>query len=229
MLIPVHTDDIPALGIRWFQHWLLDVTLSIGSRSGYAIFKTFSEALHHLAQWKSCGNMCHALDDLLMFSQTDEVADTALAIFLCLCDYLCVPVVADKTEKGACIAFLGVTLDTIKTEARLPQDKLDKCLTLLKNYRSQSHISLSQLESLTGLLNFACRMVAPGRPFLQRLYSLKEGRKKRLPHYKLRLSAGICQYLAMWESFLYQYNGIQMSGCSKALTDHQLGIQIAVN
>ncbi len=42
------------------------------------------------------------------------------------------PVVVDKTEKGACIAFLGITLDTIKMEARLPQDKLDKCLALVK-------------------------------------------------------------------------------------------------
>ncbi len=59
--------------------------------------------------------------------------DTRLATFLGICDYLCVPVVAYKMEKGACLAFLGVTLDTIKMEARLPQDKLDTCLTLVKN------------------------------------------------------------------------------------------------
>ncbi len=175
----------------------------MGSRSGCAIFKTFSEALQHLTQWKGCGNMCHVVDDLLMVSQTDEGADTRLAIFLGLYGYLCVPVVADKTEKGACIAILGVTLDTIKMEARLPQDKFNKCLTEVKHYRSQSHISVSQFESLTGLLNFACRVVATGRPFQQRVSSLKEGMKKRLPHYKPRLSAGTRQELVMWESFLH--------------------------
>ncbi len=164
-----------------------------------------------------------------MVSQTDEVADTRLATFLGLCDYLHVLVVADKMEKGCCIAFLGVTLDAITMEVMLPQDKLDKCLTLVENYRSQSHIAVSQLESLTGLLNFACRVVAPGRPFLRRLYSLKEGMKKRLPHYKLRLSAGTQQDLAMWESFLHQYNGITMFGHRKALTAHQLAIQVTVN
>ncbi len=116
-LIPVHPDDIPALGIKWFQHWLSDATLPMGSRSSCAIFETFSEALQHLAQWKGCGNMCYVLDDCLMVSQTNEVADTRLATFLGLCDYLGVPVVADKTEKGAGIAFLGVTLNTIKMEA----------------------------------------------------------------------------------------------------------------
>ncbi len=200
----------------------------MGSRSGCAIFETFSEALQHLVQWKGCGNMCHVLDNLSIVSQTDEVADTRLATFLGLCGYLCVPVVSDKMEKGACIALLGVTLDTIKMEARLPLDKLDKYLTLVKNYRCQSHISVSQLESLTGLLNFTCRVVTPGRTFLRRLYSLKEGMKTRLPQYKLRLSAGT-QDLAMWESFLHQYNGITIFGHNKALTAHQLGIQVAVN
>ncbi len=44
-LIPIHPDDIPALGIRWFQHWIWDATLLMGSRSDCAIFETFSEAL----------------------------------------------------------------------------------------------------------------------------------------------------------------------------------------
>ncbi len=78
-------------------------------------------------------------------------------------------------------------------EARLLQDKLDKCLGLVQTY-----ILVSQLESLTGLLNFACRVVAPSRPFLLRLYSLKEGMRKRLPDYKLRLSAGTRQDVATW-------------------------------
>ncbi len=50
-LIPVHPDDVPALCIRWFQHWLWDATFPMGSRSGCVILETFSEALQHLAQW----------------------------------------------------------------------------------------------------------------------------------------------------------------------------------
>ncbi len=119
-LVPIHPEDIPALGIRWFQHWLWDATLPMGSRSGCAIFETFSEALQYLAQWKGCGDMCHVLDHFLMVSRTDETADSRLWTFLCLCSHQGVPVVADKTEKGNCIAFLGVTLDTIRMEPRLP-------------------------------------------------------------------------------------------------------------
>ncbi len=60
-------------------------------------------------------------------------------------------------------------------------------------------------------------------------YSLKEGMKKWLPHYKLRLSAGTRQDLVTWESFLLQCNGITMLRHSKALIAHQLDIQVAVN
>ncbi len=44
-LIPIHPEDVTALRIRWSQHWLWDVTLPMGSRSGCAIFETFSGQL----------------------------------------------------------------------------------------------------------------------------------------------------------------------------------------
>ncbi len=88
-LVPIHPEDIQALGIRWFQHWLpMDATLPMGSQSGYAIFETFPEALQYLAQWKGCGDMCHVLDDFLMVSRTDETADERLRTFLGLCGHL---------------------------------------------------------------------------------------------------------------------------------------------
>ncbi len=100
--------------------------------------------------------MCHVLDDSLMVSKGWTMVDKHLKIFLGLCKDLGIPVVEDKMEKGACIAFLGVTLDSIKMEANLPQDKLNRCLLLARTYQVRSHIMLNQLESLTELLNFAC-------------------------------------------------------------------------
>ncbi len=73
-----------------------------------------------------------------------------------------------------------MTLDTIRMEARLPRDKQDKYLGLVRSYKDRKHISVIQLESLIWLLNFACRVLVLGRPFLRRLYSLKEGMKKPL-------------------------------------------------
>ncbi len=76
-------------------------------------------------------------------------------------------------------------LDTVKMEARLLRDKFARCLILVRMYQCRGHITVSKLESLTGLMNFACRVVAPGRTFLRRLYNLIAGMKKCLPHYRL--------------------------------------------
>ncbi len=168
--------------------------------------------------------MGHTLDDFLMVSRTDETADSRLRTFLGLCDHLRVPLVAEKTEKGNCIALLGVILDIVRMEALLPWDKLDKCLDLVRSYKDRKDISMIQLESLIGLLNFACRVVVPGRPFLRRLYSLKEGMKKHLPHYKLRRLQGTRQDLVTWEGFLRHFNGVSMFGSKPPHTAGQVGI-----
>ncbi len=57
-----------------------------------------------------------------------------------------------------------MTLDTVRMEAQLPWEKLDKCLDFVRSYKDQKQISVIQLESLTGLLNFACRVVGPAVP-----------------------------------------------------------------
>ncbi len=79
------------------------------------------------------------------------------------------------------------------------------------------------------LLNFACRVVAPGRPFLRRLYSLKEGMKKRLPHYRLSLSAATKQDLHTWETFLQSYNGITIFGDGHMMTTGERGICVTTS
>ncbi len=62
-LVPIHREDIPALGMRWGKDWLWDATLLMGIRSGCAIFEAFSSAVQFLAHRRGCGPMSHVLDD----------------------------------------------------------------------------------------------------------------------------------------------------------------------
>ena len=48
-------------------------------------------------------------------------------------------------------------------EARLPLDKVDKCIGIISDFL------MREAQSLTGFLNFACSVIVPGRAFL--LYS----------------------------------------------------------
>ena len=51
--------------------------------------------------------------------------------------------------------YLGLDIDSIKMEIRLPEDKLEKLINLLKKYVGKSTISKNELESLGGLLGIA--------------------------------------------------------------------------
>jgi hypothetical protein len=208
--VPIHPLDIPALGVKWDSYWLWDCTLPMGARSGCAIFEAFSTALQYIAERKGCGDMCHILDDFLLVVIDDGSSQDKLQAFLDICKLVGVPMVQEKTESGKCLIFLGIELDSVNMQARLPQDKLAKALNLVHTFQSRPKITVQQLESLVGVLNFACSVVALGRPFLGRLHQMLRGRKVRIPHLHLRLTRGAKEDLKMWEAFLRQFNGVSI-------------------
>ena len=59
------------------------------------------------------------------------------------------------------LAFAGIELDTVLMEARLPHEKLDKCWDLLSTFLRRRRVTLQEIQSLTGLLNFACSCCPP--------------------------------------------------------------------
>ena len=63
------------------------------------------------------------------------------------------------------ISFAGIEVDAVLMEARLPPDKLVKCHDLIASFLRRRKITLSEIESLTGLLNFACTVVVPAHFF----------------------------------------------------------------
>ena len=54
------------------------------------------------------------------------------------------------------LSFAGIELDTMKMEARLPEDKLAKCRSLILEFLTKKKVTLTKLQSLIGLLNFTC-------------------------------------------------------------------------
>lgn len=62
----------------------------------------------------------------------------------------------NKKQLGCIVDFLGLEFDTVKMEARLPKDKLEKAIKgvarLLEKRSSTTH---EELQSLVGLLSFA--------------------------------------------------------------------------
>ena len=204
-IIPVHGLDVPKLGIYWEGSFWCDLTLPMGCRTSCRIFEEFSSALEWILKNKGkLDHTHHVLDDFLLVS-LPELADQQLSIFLSICKYLGIPVVVEKTASGTTLIFLGIELDTIKLEARLPLDKVQKCLDKIQIMLDKKSVTQLEVMSLAGSLNFACSVVRPGRPFVRRLYDLAMTAQHKYHH--LKVSKSLREDLRLWQSFLIDFNG----------------------
>ena len=89
--------------------------------------------------------------------------------------------------------------------ARLPTDKLEKAIKLVSETLTKNKLRLVELQSVIGYLNFASRVVVPGRAFVRRLINLSIGVVNQ-KHF-VRINAQAKKDLQAWLSFLKQFNG----------------------
>ena len=69
------------------------------------------------------------------------------------------------------LTFLGVTLDTIRMEACLPPEKLDRVRQTVALWLTKKKATKRAILSLVGTLQHAAKIVRPGRTFLRRMYT----------------------------------------------------------
>ena len=70
---------------------------------------------------------------------------------------------------------------------------------------NRKKVTLKELQSLIGLLNFACLVVTPGRAFLRRLIDLTCNIQK--PHHLIRMNSEARSDLKAWQEFITNFNG----------------------
>ena len=187
-IIPIHPNDFALLGMKWQNSYYFDRCLPMGCSSSCAIFEAFSTALEWLAINRlGDSGVLHILDDFLFIADSQDKCHADLTNFLGMCEYLGVPIAQEKTVgPDTTLQFAGITLDSVMQEARLPVDKLRKCRMLLRTFYKRRKVTLRELQSLLGLLNFTCSVIVPGRAFLRRMIDLTKGAKR--PYHRIRLS-----------------------------------------
>ncbi|CAG2205846.1 unnamed protein product [Mytilus edulis] len=147
-------------------------------------------------------------DDFLFVesSQTTKVGNT-LKLFQEVCNKIGIPLASDKTTlPTTLLMFLGIEFDTQNLIMRLPNEKLVKLSQKIRDTLDSSKITLKDMQSLLGLLNFACKVVAPGRTFCRRLINSTIGVRKS--YFKIRVNKQMKADLEVWLDFLKQYNGV---------------------
>ena len=120
-----------------------------------------------------------------------------------------VPLAKDKTVNPTeILILLGIEFDTANMVMRLPSEKLNELKQKITSCINKAKVTLRELQSLIGSLNFACQVIVPGRAFCRRLIDATCDVRK--PHHKIRLSRGMKEDLRIWLLFLSRYNGTTM-------------------
>ena len=210
-LIPVHPQDHPLQAVQWGGAIYIDPMLSFGLRSAPKIFNAVADALEWYVRHQGVQHVFHYLDDFIVVGspETSECSE-AMATLLETCAYLGVPVAEHKLDgPSTCLTFLGIEVDTMVGELRLPTDKLQRLQATLQKWGDRKACGRRQLESLVGLLNHACKVVRSGRSFLRRMLDLLHTvpGHRRYPH-PIRLNQDFRSDLAWWQAFATQWNGV---------------------
>jgi len=222
-LIPIHPSDHDLLGFKFQGQYYYDSCLPMGASSSCAIFERFSSALEFIALQKlGIKDVVHILDDFLFLGPVNsQVCQNNLEKFLEMCQKLCVPIKQEKTQNATqVITFMGLELDSVAMEARLPHDKLAKLRLQLNQASKSRKITLKNLQSLLGLLNFCCQVIEPGPCFLRRLIDLTK-KVTKLNH-QITLNKESRRDLHAWEVFVEHFNGEQILGSQRWRTSDKI-------
>ena len=217
-LIPVHPDDRYLLGTKWNNQVFIDQQLPFGLRSAPVLFNGYADALEWIIRASGVSHILHYLDDFLVLGPPGSgMCKAALDNMLSTCQSLGVPLAKDKIEgPTTSLVFLGIELDTVLMEARLPADKLQRLCLELQEWAARKCCRRKELKHLLGVLNFACTVIPSGRSFLRRMFTLLH--TVRGPNRFIRLNADFRSDLAWWIAFTRNWNGIsflQLSGIAE--------------
>ena len=205
-IVPVHPSNYHLLGFTWRDKYYYDRCLPMGCSSSCYIFEAFSTSLEWIIRQKVPNvAILHILDDFLFIGYSYQDCYHALTIFQNLCIEIGVPLAPEKTLGPLqAMSFAGIYLDTVDMSASLPEDKITKFLGYIDQLIALKSATLKQVQSVTGMLNFACAVVEPARAFSRRLYDITIGITQ--PHHHIKITKSVREDLYVWRTFLLSYN-----------------------
>lgn len=207
-LLPIKPDLWPYHGIQWDGQFYFFTRLVFGSRSSPKLFDNLSSAVCWIAKNNyDIPNILHLLDDFLAIEPACANAVATMERFTTMFANLNIPLGAHKTV-GPCttLEYLGVFLDSHKSEVRLPVEKIQRISLILDSFKSRKSCTKKELLSLLGHMNFASRCVRPGRSFVSHLIALST--TVRELHYHIKLTEECRADMNMWSIFLKNWNGV---------------------
>ena len=210
--IPVHPQDRWLLGIKWEDKVYVDNVLPFGLRSAPKIFSAVADAAQWIMIAKGMKNLLHYLDDFICAAASMPAVEEMKQVLVDTWEELGIPLEPSKLEGPAtCMTFLGIEVDTVALQLRLPMEKLSHLKAILQSTLGKRAFKKRDLQSLVGLLQHATKVVWPGRSFLRRLHALLAdvGADRDANHW-IRPNRAAKADIVWWHTFVSSWNGVSM-------------------
>ena len=182
-LLPVRESDFRFLGMQLEGKVYIDKMLPMGAKISASHWEAFGRAWDWLVNQHPNfdGNTCRCMDDMLcIFGPHSNPTPSVSAVFE-VCTEIGLPLAAEKTVLPTTnITFLGLNIDSNKQTIGVPLDKVNRAQIALEKLISARKIKVRQIMSLAGLLNFICKVIPAGRPFLRCLFDSVKGKGKHM-------------------------------------------------
>ncbi len=223
--IPIDPADWPLTAFEWhFQGEagptvLWDPYLQFGQRNAPEVAHRFTMAILATMQSQGHSNIVGIVDDFLVVAPTEEACR---ATWLALIDTLqqlgfCVNMKPGKTDPPSqLVKFVGVHIDSRLMQVRLCPDKLRLIQGKLDRFNAMRSARRQELQSLAGLLNWACKVVYGGRTFMRRLIDIASTPVEQ--HRHVKLSSDARADITWWRQNLPKFNGHAVILPAKATT-----------
>ena len=175
-ICPIRADQWPYFCVKWEKKFYVFVRLVFGCRSSPRIFDTLSQAICWIARNNyGVQTIFHLLDDFLSVDLPDAcTGERTMAVLSLIFNRLHIPLAQPHKCIGptVCLEYLGIILDSMNMEARLPLDKVQRILEFIDTLLVKPYCTKRDLLQLLGHFNFASRVILPGRSFVSYLLKI---------------------------------------------------------
>ena len=209
--LPIKKEQWHLFCVKWNGQYYHYVRLPFGCRSSPRLFDSLSTSVCWIAQNNyDIKVIFHLLDDFLTVDKPSDCGERTMALLSLIFNKLNIPLSCKKTVGPVCeLECLGIILDTINMQARLPLDKVERITQFISFVLDKKKsCTRRELEQLLGHLNFATKIILLGWAFVTYLYRLMCSVKES--HHYVHLNKECKSDLTMWLHFLSTWNGINM-------------------
>lgn len=182
--------------------------LSFGLRSAPFLFATFTNVIKEaLKQLLKITTQVY-IDDWFLTNRSLESLKVDSIKFTGFLSDLGVMIQHEKTEgPSRCITYLGLTIDTVKPEIRLPETKRLKYLEGLEELLQASNPKMAQLAKTAGRLVHISSVHRDGAAYIQPLWDIlykerKQWTKAHLEKEGLTIDPELNECLQWWKQIL---------------------------